>query len=60
MNEPTPEEQAAILAMWKAAYENLAENMRKSQMWQISLSNLDILIDQMDQKVKDLRNDSKS
>lgn len=59
MSEPSNQEKAQILLIWKAAYENLAENMRDSGMWTISVQNIDILATMMEHKAQEL-NDSES
>ncbi len=59
MKEPTNEQKAQILRIWKSAYENLVENMRERSMWSISIQNLELLVSEMDKKAKDL-DDSES
>lgn len=47
-----------MLSFWKAAYDNLAENMRERGLWTITVQNVEMLAGEMEKKIQEL-NDSK-
>lgn len=60
MSEPTNAQKAQVLAIWSAAYQNLADNMRERGLWSITSENLELIVAEMDAKVQSLLDDSES